>query len=78
MDCWFANYPTYPFSAQVGTYHYGPGHPMKPHRLSVTHSLVLNYDLHKQMTLFRPPTATSQDITKFHDEDYIQFLTKVG
>ena len=51
---------------------------MKPHRLSVTHSLVLNYDLHKQMTLFRPPTATSQDITKFHDEDYIQFLTKVG
>lgn len=67
----------YFYDPEVGNYHYGPGHPMKPHRLSVTHSLVLNYDLHKQMTLFRPPTATSQDITKFHDEDYIQFLTKV-
>jgi hypothetical protein len=25
------------------------GHPMKPHRLAVTHSLVFNYGLHKQM-----------------------------
>ena len=27
----------------------GPGHPMKPHRLAVTHSLVLHYGMHKKM-----------------------------
>ena len=29
----------YFYDPEVGNYHYGPGHPMKPHRLSVTHSL---------------------------------------
>ena len=38
--------------AQVGNFHYGQLHPMKPHRLSVTHSLVLNYGLHKKMQVF--------------------------
>ena len=33
----------------VTRFHYGPNHPMKPHRIALTHSLVLNYDLHKQM-----------------------------
>ena len=27
----------------------GAGHPMKPHRLSLTHSLVLHYGLYKKM-----------------------------
>ena len=27
----------------------GQGHPMKPHRLALTHSLVLNYGLYKTM-----------------------------
>ena len=27
----------------------GPGHPMKPHRLALTHSLVFHYDLAKSM-----------------------------
>ena len=43
----------YFYDPDVGNFHYGPGHPMKPHRLSVTHSLVLNYGLHKKMQVFR-------------------------
>ena len=39
----------YFYDPEVGNFHYGPGHPMKPHRLAVTHSLVLNYGLHKHM-----------------------------
>lgn len=27
----------------------GAGHPMKPHRLALTHTLVLNYGLYKKM-----------------------------
>ena len=43
----------YFYDPDVGNFHYGPGHPMKPHRLAVTHSLVLNYGLHKRMQVFR-------------------------
>lgn len=68
----------YFYDPEVGNYHYGPGHPMKPHRLSVTHSLVLNYDLHHAMSVYRPSPASSQDISKWHDEDYIKFLQKVS
>ena len=42
----------YFYDPDVGNFHYGPGHPMKPHRLSVTHALVLNYGLHKKMQVF--------------------------
>ena len=27
----------------------GPSHPMKPHRIALTHCLVLNYGLYKKM-----------------------------
>lgn len=30
----------------------GAGHPMKPHRLSLTHSLVLHYGLYKKMMVW--------------------------
>ena len=67
----------YFYDPEIGNYHYGPGHPMKPHRLAVTHSLVFNYHLQDLMTVYRPSQASYQDITKFHDENYIKFLQKV-
>ena len=67
----------YFYDPEVGNFHYGPGHPMKPHRLSVTHSLVLNYGLHKGMQVFRPYVATSHDMAHFHSEEYIEFLQRV-
>ena len=33
----------------VTKFHYGQNHPMKPHRIALTHALVLHYDLHKKM-----------------------------
>ena len=68
----------YFYDPEVGNYHYGPGHPMKPHRLSVTHSLVFNYNLHNKMTVFKPSLASDQEITKYHDEDYIKFLQRIN
>ncbi|XP_040563550.1 histone deacetylase 3 [Lepeophtheirus salmonis] len=67
----------YFYDAEVGNFHYGPGHPMKPHRLAVTHSLVLRYGLHKRMSVFRPYTASVHDMTRFHSEEYIEFLRRV-
>lgn len=67
----------YFYDPEVGNFHYGPGHPMKPHRLSVTHSLVLNYGLHKSLRVFRPYVATAHDMARFHSEEYIEFLQRV-
>ncbi|GAB6028897.1 Histone deacetylase 3 [Chamberlinius hualienensis] len=72
-----SNTVAYFYDADVGNFHYGPGHPMKPHRLAVTHSLVLNYGLYKKMHVYRPYRASSHDMCRFHAEDYIDFLQRV-
>ena len=33
----------YYYDADIGNYHYGQGHPMKPHRVRMTHNLVKIY-----------------------------------
>lgn len=38
----------------LNSYISGPGHPMKPHRIALTHSLVLNYNLHEKMEVCTP------------------------
>ncbi|XP_035699197.1 histone deacetylase 3-like isoform X2 [Branchiostoma floridae] len=50
---------------------------MKPHRLALTHSLVLHYGLYKRMQVYRPYRATVHDMCRFHSEDYIDFLQRV-
>ncbi|KAJ1939276.1 histone deacetylase, partial [Linderina macrospora] len=40
---------SYYMREQAGNFHYGKLHPMKPHRLTLTNHLVLNYGLHKYM-----------------------------
>lgn len=62
---------SYFFNPDVGNFHYGTGHPMKPHRLSVIHSLILNYGLHKHMQIYRPYKASAHDMCRFHSDEYI-------
>ncbi|KAK2726597.1 histone deacetylase 3-like [Artemia franciscana] len=69
---------SYFYHPDVGSFHYGPGHPMKPHRLSVTQSLVLNYGLYKKMQVYRPYKASAHDMCRFHSDDYIEFLQRVS
>uniref|UniRef100_A0A671E9J7 Histone deacetylase domain-containing protein n=1 Tax=Rhinolophus ferrumequinum TaxID=59479 RepID=A0A671E9J7_RHIFE len=64
----------YFYDPDVGNFHYGAGHPMKPHRLALTHSLVLHYGLYKKMIVFKPYQASQHDMCRFHSEDYIDFL----
>ena len=33
-------------------YAYVAGHPMKPHRIRMTHSLIMNYGLYKKMEIY--------------------------
>jgi acetoin utilization deacetylase AcuC-like enzyme len=41
----------YLFDPNIGKYYYGNRHPMKPHRLTLTNSLVMNYGLYKNMNV---------------------------
>ncbi|KAI0034943.1 hypothetical protein K488DRAFT_76952 [Vararia minispora EC-137] len=67
----------YFFDSDVGGFHYGPGHPMKPTRIRMCHSLVMNYGLYKKMEIFRAKPATKREMTQFHTDDYIEFLSRV-
>lgn len=42
----------YFYDSDVGNYAYVAGHPMKPHRIRMTHSLVMNYGLYKNMEIY--------------------------
>ncbi|KAH3847431.1 hypothetical protein DPMN_089752, partial [Dreissena polymorpha] len=55
-----------------------PGHPMKPQRIALTHCLVMHYNLHKRMQVYRPYKASMHDMCRFHSEDYIDFLMRVS
>ncbi|ORY00641.1 histone deacetylase, partial [Basidiobolus meristosporus CBS 931.73] len=68
---------SYYYDADVGNYSYGPGHPMKPHRMRMTHNLVVNYGLHRKMEILRPTRATKTQMTRFHSDEYIDFLHRV-
>ena len=65
------------FTGDIGNYYYGQGHPMKPHRIRMTHNLLLNYGLYRKMEIYRPHKATQEEITKFHSDDYIRFLRSI-
>jgi histone deacetylase 1/2 len=64
----------YFYDEEVGNFFYGPSHPMKPHRIRMAHNLVVAYGLHQKMRVLPPIRATAQDMTRFHTEEYIQFL----
>ncbi|XP_062501177.1 histone deacetylase 3-like [Corticium candelabrum] len=68
---------SYFYDPEVGNFHYGPGHPMKPQRLALTHSLVLHYGLYKKMDVYRPYRANEHDMARFHSPDYVSFLKRI-
>jgi acetoin utilization deacetylase AcuC-like enzyme len=67
---------SYFYHEDVGNFHYGPGHPMKPHRLALTHQLILGYGLDKHLDMYRPHVASEQELLMFHSDDYISFLKR--
>ncbi|KAH9948138.1 hypothetical protein B0H21DRAFT_690669 [Amylocystis lapponica] len=74
---------SYYFPKGVGDQHYGvrntcERHPMKPHRLTLTNTLVMGYGLDKQIHhIYNPRPATQAELEAYHDHDYIEFLSRV-
>jgi hypothetical protein len=42
----------YFYDSDVGNYAYVAGHPMKPHRIRMAHSLIMNYGLYTKMEIY--------------------------
>jgi acetoin utilization deacetylase AcuC-like enzyme len=66
----------YYYDADVAHFHFGPRHPMKPYRLALTHTLVLNYGLLRKMDVFRLRPALDAELATFHRADYLDFLKR--
>ena len=64
-------------SDDVGLFSYGLGHPMKPHRMRMTHDLVSAYGMLDKMHILRPRRASPTAMTAFHTDEYIHFLSRV-
>ncbi|KAH3756274.1 histone deacetylase Rpd3 [Pelomyxa schiedti] len=67
----------YFYDGDIGNFYYGTGHPMKPHRIRMTHNLLLHYGMYRKMSIVRPWRATSLQMTKFHSDEYIDFLKNI-
>ena len=65
---------------------------MKPFRITMAHHLVMAYDLHKHLDVYRPTIATEGEMWRhdafssrcapaamreFHEADYVDFLKRV-
>eukprot|EP00494_Astrolonche_serrata_P028714 UN28981 len=50
---------------------------MKPWRLRLTHELIVSYGMYRKMDVWRPRPVQVDDITVFHDADYVNFLKNI-
>lgn len=67
----------YFYDPEIGSYYYGPGHPMKPQRVRMTHALLKGYELYRLMDVVKPHRASESELAYFHDNDYVNFLAVV-
>lgn len=49
-----------------------------PNRIRMAHNLILNYGLDREMNILRPAKATAHNMTAFHTDEYIEFLSIVS
>ncbi|EPQ58839.1 hypothetical protein GLOTRDRAFT_113736 [Gloeophyllum trabeum ATCC 11539] len=68
---------SYYFDPDVGSYTYGLGHPMKPHRILIAHHLISAYNMLEKMHVLRAKRASAESMTRFHTDEYVQFLHRV-
>ncbi|KAK4626155.1 putative histone deacetylase HOS2 [Fulvia fulva] len=69
---------SYHYNSGVENMHFGRTHPMKPWRLTLTKHLVLGHGLQYSMDTYEPVAAGLDQVRKFHDKNYVEFLSKVS
>lgn len=51
----------YFYDSDIGNYAYVTGHPMKPHRIRLAHSLIMQYNLYQKMEIYVSYALRNQD-----------------
>ncbi|MES1904614.1 MAG: Histone deacetylase 2 [Paramarteilia canceri] len=69
---------SYFYDSDIGNFYYGAGHPMKPHRIRLAYSLIMNYNLYTKMDVYRPFRASIDDLSSFHTMEYINILKSIN
>ncbi|KAI4726592.1 histone deacetylase [Aureobasidium sp. EXF-10728] len=69
---------SYHYNRRVENMHFGRTHPMKPWRLTLTKHLVMGYGLQFAMDNYDALPASKETVAAFHDQDYVDFLSKVS
>ncbi|KAK7923957.1 hypothetical protein PG985_006011 [Apiospora marii] len=69
---------TFHYNPNMERHHFGQTHPMKPWRLTLTKSLVTSYGMNFAMDNYTARTATYEELTNFHTDDYVDFLATVA
>ncbi|KIM77297.1 hypothetical protein PILCRDRAFT_825460 [Piloderma croceum F 1598] len=67
----------YYYDPDIGVYSYGTSHPMKPHRMRITHDLIAAYGMLDKMHVLKPKRASSEIMASFHTDEYMHFLSRV-
>ena len=64
------------YSDNFAKYDYGPGHPLKPFRLKLTHELIKAYGLLSlpNIRVVEPKPAKEEDLLLYHTRDYLEVL----
>lgn len=65
----------YIYDPHVANFHYGKGHPMKPHRYALTNSLIYSYKLDKSMDIINPK-HTKTHLYTYHDQSFYNSLSR--
>ena len=51
---------------------------MKPIRIKMAHQLIVNYGLYRKMDVYEPHIATLPELTKFHSQEYIEYMENIS
>jgi len=71
---------SYFFDNEIGIYHLGNSHPMKPLRVAITDELVQSYGLYPKMKVYDKSfiNVSDDDLTVFHSTEYIDLIKEIS
>jgi len=67
----------YFYNSDIGYHDFGSNHPLKPYRLRMAHTLIIEYELGYYMDILKAKPATNLELTQFHSDEYINFLSSI-
>ncbi|CAD8067134.1 unnamed protein product [Paramecium sonneborni] len=66
----------YFYNRLIGKFHYGKEHPMKPKRIAMAHSLIVNFGLYRSLDVYLIREAQLEELNKFHDPEFVAYLSQ--